>query len=61
MYPSHEFLRDGDQLAARMTGTLSIDRVAIEFEGFIFAKVDGSGKLEWLKERAISGLVGGAP
>lgn len=58
---SHEFLRDGDQLAARMTGTISIDGVAIEFESFIFAKVDGSGRLEWLKERAISGPLGAAP
>ncbi|KAG6358764.1 hypothetical protein INS49_012283 [Diaporthe citri] len=57
----HEFLRDGDQLAARMTGIISIDGVAVEFESFIFAKVDKSGRLEWLKERAVSGPVGGAP
>lgn len=61
-YPySHEFLRDGDQLAARLTGSISIGGVSTEFESFIFAKVDGSGKVEWLKERAVNGPVGGAP
>lgn len=60
MLYSHEFLRDGDQLAARMTGTLTIGGVAFEFESFIFGKVDGSGRFEWMKERTISGPVGGA-
>ncbi|KAK7033209.1 hypothetical protein R3P38DRAFT_2921357, partial [Favolaschia claudopus] len=45
----HEFLRDRDQLAARMTGTIKIQGVATEFESFIFAKVDKeSGRMEWL-------------
>ncbi|KAK8115577.1 hypothetical protein PG984_012079 [Apiospora sp. TS-2023a] len=51
----HEFLRDGDQLAARMTGTVKLDGPAIEFESFMFAKVDPeSGKLVWLMERLAS-------
>lgn len=44
-----------------MTGTISIDGVATEFESFVFAKVDVSGRFEWLKERAVSGPVGGTP
>lgn len=59
--PSHEFLRDGDQLAARMTGIIKIDGAATEFESFMFAKVEpGSGKLEWLVERSVWGPAGGA-
>ncbi|KAK7914224.1 hypothetical protein PG985_011927 [Apiospora marii] len=58
----HEFLRDGDQLAARMTGTINLYGKATEFESFLFAKVDKeSGKMEWLIERSIWGPVGGAP
>ncbi|KAJ0119997.1 hypothetical protein J7T55_000848 [Diaporthe amygdali] len=56
-----EFLRDGDQLAARMTGTITVDGVATEFESFMFAKVDGSGRMEWLKERSVWGPAGGKP
>lgn len=56
----HEFLRDGDQLAARMTGTIKVEGVDMEFESFMFAKVDsGSGKLECLVERSVWGPVGG--
>ncbi|CAG8979937.1 hypothetical protein HYALB_00013521, partial [Hymenoscyphus albidus] len=57
----HEFLRDGNQLAAGMTtGTIKVDGAATEFESFMFAKVDTeSGKLEWLVERAVWGPVGG--
>ncbi|CAG8955592.1 hypothetical protein HYFRA_00009546 [Hymenoscyphus fraxineus] len=56
----HEFLRDGNQLAARMTGTIKVDGAATEFESFMFAKVDNeSGKLEWLVERSVWGPVGG--
>ncbi|KAK8122840.1 hypothetical protein PG984_011510 [Apiospora sp. TS-2023a] len=58
----HEFLRDGDQLAARMTGTIKLDGTATEFESFLFAKVDqGTGKMEWLIERSVWGPIGGAP
>lgn len=58
---SHEFLRDGDQLAARMTGTIKVSGAETEFESFLFGKVDkDSGKLEWLIERAIWGPFGGA-
>jgi hypothetical protein len=60
-FTSHEFLRDGDQLAARMTGTIKVDAVDTEFESFMFAKVDKeSGKMEWLIERSVWGPVGGA-
>ncbi|KAI0142130.1 hypothetical protein BJ166DRAFT_540829 [Pestalotiopsis sp. NC0098] len=58
----HEFLRDKDQLAARMTGTIKVDSVDTTFESFMFAKVDKeSGKMEWLIERSIWGPVGEAP
>ncbi|PQE22393.1 mitochondrial substrate carrier protein [Rutstroemia sp. NJR-2017a WRK4] len=58
----HEFLRDGDQLAARMSGTIKVDGADTEFESFMFAKVDKkSGKMEWLKERSVWGPTGGAP
>lgn len=58
----HEFLRDGNQLAARMTGTIKVEGVDTFFESFLFAKVDQeTGKLEWLIERAVWGPVGGAP
>lgn len=57
---SHEFLRDGDQLAARMTGTIMLDGVDTEFEKFMFAKIEPeSGKMEWLIERSVWGPVGG--
>ncbi|KAJ7868341.1 hypothetical protein B0H14DRAFT_3441263 [Mycena olivaceomarginata] len=50
----HEFLHDGDQLAARMTGTIKVDGVDTEFESFMFAKVDKErGKMEWLIERSV--------
>ena len=55
----HEFLRDGDQLAARMTGTIKLDDVETAFESFMFGKVEGrSGKLEFLIERSVWGPVG---
>ncbi|KAK4206596.1 mitochondrial substrate carrier protein [Rhypophila decipiens] len=58
----HEFLRDGDQLAGRMTGTIQVEGVPNFFESFMFAKVDKeTGKLEWLIERSIWGKVGGKP
>ncbi|KAL8793397.1 MAG: hypothetical protein Q9195_003983 [Heterodermia aff. obscurata] len=57
-----EFLRDGDQLAARMTGTIKVDGSETSFESFMFAKVDKeSGKMEWLIERSVWGPVGAAP
>ncbi|KAI9647911.1 hypothetical protein NHQ30_004300 [Ciborinia camelliae] len=57
-----QFLRDGDRLAAHMTGTIKVDGVETEFESFMFAKVDKeSGKLEWLQERSVWGPQGGAP
>ncbi|KAI2615395.1 hypothetical protein GGR54DRAFT_642417 [Hypoxylon sp. NC1633] len=58
----NEFLRDGDQLAARMTGTMKVDGVDTQFESFMFAKVDKvTGRMEWLNERAVWGPVGEAP
>ncbi|KAF7912172.1 uncharacterized protein EAF01_001193 [Botrytis porri] len=57
-----QFLRDGDSLAAHMTGTIQVDGEDTEFESFMFGKVDKqSGKLEWLQERSIWGPQGGAP
>ncbi|KAF5876740.1 putative mitochondrial substrate carrier protein [Botrytis fragariae] len=57
-----QFLRDGDSLAAHMTGTIKVDGEDTEFESFMFGKVDKqSGKLEWLQERSIWGPQGGAP
>ncbi|KAH9906366.1 hypothetical protein F4778DRAFT_725572 [Xylariomycetidae sp. FL2044] len=55
------FLRDGDYLAAHMTGTVKlVERAEIAFESFIFAKVDQeTGKMEWMKEQAVWGSVGG--
>ena len=44
-----------------MTGTISVDGVATEFESFMFARLDGSGRMVWLKERSVWGPVGGAP
>lgn len=59
---SHEFLRDGDQLAARMTGSIKVDGVDTQFESFMFAKVNKeSGKMESLIERSVWGPVGGVP
>ncbi|KAI5868247.1 hypothetical protein GGS23DRAFT_19481 [Durotheca rogersii] len=58
----HEFLRDGDQLAARMTGTIKIDGADTYFESYMFAKLEHeTGKMEWLVERAVWGSVGAEP
>ncbi|KAI0397103.1 hypothetical protein F5Y17DRAFT_455494 [Xylariaceae sp. FL0594] len=55
-----QFLRDGDNLAAHMPGTLKLDGVDFTFESFMFAKVDEkSGKLESMVERSVWGPVGG--
>lgn len=56
LHNRHEFLRDGENLAARMTGTIKVDGVMNSFESFMFAKVDHeSGKMVSLIERAIWG------
>lgn len=56
------FLRDGDRLAAHMTGTIKVDGADTAFESFIFAQVEKeSGRLEWMIERSVWGPVGGAP
>lgn len=58
----HEFLRDGDDLAARMDGVIKLDGVTTYFESFLFAKVDpGTGKLEYLHERSVWGKPGEEP
>ncbi|KAI0838798.1 hypothetical protein F5Y06DRAFT_267901 [Hypoxylon sp. FL0890] len=58
----HEFLRDGDQLAARMVGTIKINGSDTEFESFMFGKVDkATGKMAWLVERSVWGPKGGDP
>ncbi|KAI1140228.1 hypothetical protein F5Y05DRAFT_377596 [Hypoxylon sp. FL0543] len=52
----HEFLRDGDQLAARMVGTITINGSDTEFESFMFGKVDkATGKMAWMVERSVWG------
>ncbi|KAJ3550198.1 hypothetical protein NM208_g89 [Fusarium decemcellulare] len=56
-----EFLRDGDQLAAHMTGTIKVDGVNTYFEAFLFAKVNKDGKMESMLDRSIWGEVGKAP
>lgn len=62
MQCSEEFLRDGDQLAARMTGVIKVDGVDTEFESFMFAKIESSsGKMEYLIERSVWGPAGQAP
>ncbi|KAG6357423.1 hypothetical protein INS49_013300 [Diaporthe citri] len=53
-----DFLRDGDMLAARMTGTLKIEGTDSEFETFFVAKLDSAGKMVWLKDRSVYGPVG---
>ena len=59
---SEEFLRDGNQLAARMTGTIKINGADTAFESFMFAKIDKeSGRMEHLIERSVWGPVGGQP
>jgi hypothetical protein len=56
---SEEFLRDGNQLAARMTGTMKLDGAETRFESFMFARLEeGSGKMVSLTERALWGPVG---
>ncbi|KAI9148717.1 hypothetical protein HJFPF1_10758 [Paramyrothecium foliicola] len=58
----HEFLRDGDQLAAHMDGTIKVDGADTYFESFLFAKVDeASGKMEYLIERSVWGPPGKEP
>ncbi|KAF4979779.1 hypothetical protein FZEAL_4083 [Fusarium zealandicum] len=57
-----EFLRDGDQLAARMTGSVKVGGVSMSFECFYFAKVNkDNGKLEYLIERGVWGEAGKEP
>ncbi|TEY84200.1 hypothetical protein BOTCAL_0019g00240 [Botryotinia calthae] len=57
-----QFLRDGENLAAHMTGTVKVDGVGMEFESFMFGKVDReSRKLEWLREGSVWGPRGEAP
>lgn len=56
----NQFLRDGNSLAAHMTGTIEVEGVATFFESFIFAQVEEkSGKMEWMTERSIWGPQGG--
>jgi hypothetical protein len=59
---STEFLRDGDQLAAHMTGTIKVEGADVVFESFMFATIDKeSGKMAVLTERAIWGPAGSEP
>ena len=58
---SDEFLRDGQMLAARMTGTIKVDGADTAFESSMFAKLDSSGRMEWLKERSVWGHADAAP
>lgn len=58
----HQFLRQGDQLAARMDGVIKLDGVETYFESFLFAKVDpATGKMEHLIERSVWGTPGQEP
>jgi len=44
-----------------MIGTIKVEGADMEFESFMFCKVDKeSGKIEWLIERSVWGPVGGA-
>lgn len=53
-------MRDGDQLAARTTGTLNIEGTGNWFEKFSFATIDATtGKMKSLSEMARGGPVGG--
>lgn len=56
---STDFVRDGDRLAARMTGTIKLNGEDTKFEANMFAKVDPeTGKMLHLTERAVWGQVG---
>lgn len=62
IFSSEQFLRNGDQLAARMTGTIKIDGAETAFESFMFGKVHSeTGKLEYLIERSVWGRIGKEP
>ncbi|KAF3759886.1 hypothetical protein M406DRAFT_335102 [Cryphonectria parasitica EP155] len=58
----HEFLRDGNQLAARLVGTIEVDGATTEYESFMFAKINkDNGKMEYLIERSVMGPVTQGP
>lgn len=58
----HEFLRDGDQLAARMTGLITADGSKLFYESFMFAGIEKeTGKMTWLIERSVYGPAGQEP
>jgi hypothetical protein len=48
---SHDFLRDGNMLAARMTGTPSIEGADSEFETYLVARVDATREARWSGSR----------
>lgn len=57
----HEFLRDRDQPAARMKGTIKADDVDTEFESVCVRKDErADGKLARLIERSVWDPAGGA-
>ena len=58
MHNRDEFLRDGNQIAARMTGVLDLEGEKTFYECFLFGTVEGE-KLASLTERAVWGEVGG--
>ncbi len=61
LYYSEEFLRDGNQLACRMTGVLKLAGYEkafndMKFESFIFVGVDKqSGRMTYMIERGVRG------
>lgn len=43
-----------------MTGSIKVDGTETVFESSMFAKLDSTGKMEWLKERSVWGPPGAA-
>lgn len=41
-----------------MTGTIKVEGAEAEFESSLFAKLDGDGRMEWLKTRSVWGAPG---
>lgn len=41
-----------------MVGTIKLDGAEVEFESTMFAKLDSTGRMEWMKERSVWGAVG---
>lgn len=44
-----------------MTGKIKVDGADVEFESSLFAKLDSTGRMEWLRERSVWGAAGAEP